>query len=124
MYSRPTERDEGALGVTVVVYVAVAVSAGDPRAATTGEPGGKPCGVCDGGVTTAVWYDDLWTLHPRAQCSLPGTGWPASREHADSFSDLSRKATRDFGIVAARIERAILSLGGFARVHLYRVPAH
>ena len=51
---------------------------------------------------------------------MPGVVWLASREHADSFSDLSPAAARDFGVIVARIERAILDLGGFARVHLYR----
>jgi diadenosine tetraphosphate (Ap4A) HIT family hydrolase len=44
----------------------------------------------------------------------------ASREHADSFSDLSDGTARSFGPIVARVERAILGLGGFARVHLYR----
>lgn len=91
-----------------------------PEPPRRGEAGGKPCGICGDAVTSAVWHDDLWTLHPPAQCSLPGTVWLASREHADSFSDLSEEAARDFGVVTARVERAILSLGGFARVHLYR----
>jgi diadenosine tetraphosphate (Ap4A) HIT family hydrolase len=46
--------------------------------------------------------------------------WLASREHADSFSDLCEAAQSDFGKIVARVERAILGLGGFARVHLYR----
>jgi diadenosine tetraphosphate (Ap4A) HIT family hydrolase len=46
--------------------------------------------------------------------------WLASREHVDSFSDLPPEAAADFGRVAARVERAILALGGIGRVHLYR----
>lgn len=91
-----------------------------PEPPRRGEEGGKPCGICGDGVTSAVWHDDLWTLHPPVQCSLPGTVWLASREHADSFIDLSEAAARSFGVVTARVERAILGLGGFARVHLYR----
>ncbi|MGH3425198.1 MAG: hypothetical protein ACRDO8_10740 [Nocardioidaceae bacterium] len=52
--------------------------------------------------------------------SLPGTVWIASREHADSFSDLSEAAAEAFGPLAARVERAVLGLGDVARVHLYR----
>jgi diadenosine tetraphosphate (Ap4A) HIT family hydrolase len=44
----------------------------------------------------------------------------ASREHADSFGDLSPQAQANFGVVTARVERALLSVGDFARVHLYR----
>ena len=39
---------------------------------------------------------------------------------ADSFADLPDDVAGDFGRVAARVERAVLSLGGYARVHLYR----
>jgi diadenosine tetraphosphate (Ap4A) HIT family hydrolase len=38
----------------------------------------------------------------------------------DSFSDLPEHVAADFGRVVARAERAILSLGDIARVHLYR----
>jgi diadenosine tetraphosphate (Ap4A) HIT family hydrolase len=40
--------------------------------------------------------------------------------HVDSFSDLPEPLACDFGRVAGRVERAILSLGDVARVHLYR----
>ena len=52
--------------------------------------------------------------------SLPGAVWLASRVHVDSFADLPDELQADFGRVAARVERAILSLGDIARVHLYR----
>jgi len=91
-----------------------------PEPPRRGEPGGPPCGVCDETNVPRVWGDDLWTLHPPRGCSLPGALWMASREHADSFSDLSPKAQTDFGVVTARVERALLSVGDFARVHLYR----
>lgn len=48
------------------------------------------------------------------------TVWLASQVHADSFSDLPDEVAADFGKVAARVERAVLSLDGVARVHLYR----
>ena len=38
----------------------------------------------------------------------------------DSFADLPEELAADFGRVCARVERAILSLGDVARVHLYR----
>ena len=91
-----------------------------PEPPRRGEPGGPPCGVCDETNVPRVWGDDLWTLHPPRGCSLPGALWMASREHADSFSDLSPEAQADFGVVTARVERALLSVGDFARVHLYR----
>ncbi len=91
-----------------------------PEPPRRGEPGGEPCGICEGAATSAVWHDELWSVHPPVGGSMPGVVWLASREHADSFSDLSDEAAADFGLIAARVERAILGLGGFARVHLYR----
>ena len=91
-----------------------------PEPPRRGEPGGPPCGICSGKSTPPVWSDDNWTLHPPVQGSLPGAVWLASRAHVDSFSDLPDELAADFGRVAARVERAILSLGDVARVHLYR----
>jgi len=91
-----------------------------PEAPRRGEPGGPPCAICSMEVTAAVWSDENWTLHPPMGGSLPGTVWLASRVHVDSFRDLPESLARDFGPVAARVEKAILSLGGTARVHLYR----
>jgi diadenosine tetraphosphate (Ap4A) HIT family hydrolase len=91
-----------------------------PEPPRRGEPGGEPCGICSGNVTDALWHDDLWTLHAPVQCSLPGTVWLASREHFDSFADMPAEQAADFGRVAGQVERAIVSLGGVGRVHLYR----
>ncbi len=91
-----------------------------PEPPRRGESGGAPCGVCQGGSTEAVWADEHWTLHPPVGGSLPGTVWLASREHVDSFVDLSPRALAAFGDIVARIERAILALDDVGRVHLYR----
>ena len=91
-----------------------------PEPARRGEPGGPPCGICTGASTSAVWSDANWTLHPPVGGSLPGSVWLASRVHVDSFADLPDALAGDFGRVAARVERAILSLDDVARVHLYR----
>jgi diadenosine tetraphosphate (Ap4A) HIT family hydrolase len=91
-----------------------------PEPPRRGEPGGDPCAICGGATTSAVWFDDRWTLHPPVGGSLPGAVWLASREHADSFSDLSPEAALSFGPIAAKVETAILSLGDIARVHVYR----
>jgi len=91
-----------------------------PEPPRRGEPGGEPCAICAGHVTKALWHDDTWTLHAPVGGSLPGAVWLASIEHVDSFADLPESAAASFGKVAARVERAILSLGGVGRVHLYR----
>ena len=91
-----------------------------PEPPRRGEPGGPPCAICEGGTTSALWSDEHWTLHPPVGGSLPGSVWLASKVHADSFSDLPADAANAFGPVAARVERAILTLGEIGRVHLYR----
>jgi diadenosine tetraphosphate (Ap4A) HIT family hydrolase len=91
-----------------------------PEPPRRGEAGGEPCGICEGAVTDAVWQDELFTLHPPVGGSLPGAVWLASREHVDSFQDLSPEAAAAFGPLAGRIERAIFALGDIGRVHLYR----
>jgi diadenosine tetraphosphate (Ap4A) HIT family hydrolase len=91
-----------------------------PEPPRRGELGGEPCGICTHQATPAVWESDHFTLHPPVQGSLVGAVWLASREHVDSFKDLSAEAAAAFGPLIARVERAILGLGGVGRVHLYR----
>ncbi len=89
-----------------------------PEPPRRGEPGGDPCRICE--QDEGIWADERWVLHTPVGGSLPGTLWLASRAHVDSFADLPEDLSADFGRVTARIERAILSLGDIARVHLYR----
>jgi diadenosine tetraphosphate (Ap4A) HIT family hydrolase len=89
-----------------------------PEPRRRGEPGGEECGVC--GREDHIWRDDTWAVYNPVGGSIPGTVWLASRVHVDSFMDLPPEALNDLGRVVALIERAVLSLGGFARVHLYR----
>lgn len=91
-----------------------------PEPPRRGEPGGEPCGVCEGYATAPVWSDAYWTVHPPVGGSLRGAVWLASRQHVDSFMDLPPDVAADFGRVVGIVERAILSLGDVARVHLYR----
>ncbi|GAB3430352.1 hypothetical protein GCM10027569_76210 [Flindersiella endophytica] len=89
-----------------------------PEPPRRGEPGGEPCHLCT--QNEGIWSDENWVLHNIAAGSLPGTVWLASRIHVDSFADLPDALAADYGRVVARIERAILSLGEIARVHVYR----
>lgn len=91
-----------------------------PEPPRRGEPGGEPCAICGGATTGALWSDELWTLHAPVGGSLPGAVWVASREHFDSFTDMPPDYAADFGRLASRVERAILSLGDVGRVHLNR----
>ena len=80
-----------------------------PEPPRRGEPGGEPCGLCGGGATAPVWEDEYFTLHPPVGGSMPGHLWLASRDHVDSFCDLSPEAAEAFGPLVARVERAILA---------------
>lgn len=92
-----------------------------PEPPRRGDPGGEPCRVCPGedGPDT-IWSDARWILNHGTGTSIPGTVWLTTREHVDSFADLSRGAAHEFGVLAGRIDRAVLALPGVARVHLYR----
>ena len=68
-----------------------------PEPPRRGEEGGEPCGLCAGQATSAVWQDEHFSLHPPVGGSLAGAVWLASREHVDSFSDLSPEAAAAFG---------------------------
>jgi diadenosine tetraphosphate (Ap4A) HIT family hydrolase len=91
-----------------------------PEPPRPGDPGGQPCHLCGTDSDGAIWSDEHWVLRNPGQTSLPGTVWLASRVHADSFADLPEPLARSYGVVAGRIERAILSLGDIGRVHVYR----
>ncbi len=91
-----------------------------PEPPRRGEPGGEPCGVCEGHTIAKVWEDEHWTLHPPVGGSLPGTVWAASKVHVDSFADLPAGAQATFGPLCARVDAALMARGDVGRVHLYR----
>ncbi|MDX6282033.1 MAG: hypothetical protein QOH03_3104 [Kribbellaceae bacterium] len=97
-----------------------------PEPLRTGEPGGDPCGFCawlahpESSERTPLWSNDEWVLCRATEVTIPGLVWLASRGHHDSFADLPDKVAASFGPVAGRVERAILSLGDIARVHVNR----
>lgn len=92
-----------------------------PEPPRRGEPGGPPCTVCPGEDNEhTIWSDEHWILNHGVGTSLPGAVWLTTREHCDSFGDLPPDRAREFGELAGRIDRAILTLPDVARVHLYR----
>jgi len=93
-----------------------------PEPPRPGDPGGPDCRICSGpaGEQTVIWSNSHWVLRNPGRTSLPGAVWLAAREHHDSFADLPANLSVQFGPLVGRIERAVLGLGGIARVHLYR----
>jgi diadenosine tetraphosphate (Ap4A) HIT family hydrolase len=94
-----------------------------PEPPRPGDPGGPPCRICtrrDEPDEHEIWRDDHWVLRVPGQTSLPGTVWLATWDHHDSFADLAPALAAEYGPLAGRIERAILSLGDVGRVHVNR----
>lgn len=94
-----------------------------PEPPRPGDPGGPPCRICSDHNERdehEIWRDEHWVLRVPAQTSLPGTVWLATWDHHDSFADLPADLAAEYGALAGRIERAILSLGDVGRVHVYR----
>jgi diadenosine tetraphosphate (Ap4A) HIT family hydrolase len=99
------------------VTLADPVPTEEPR---EGEPGGEPCGFCAMPESDAVWANTHWRLISRSWSPNPGGMLLLSRAHVDTLSEMAAERQQEFGIIAAAIERAIMGLGGVARVHLYR----
>jgi SAM-dependent methyltransferase len=89
----------------------------DPREGDRGGPACRYCAIQDG---DAVWSNAHWRLVSRAWSPIPGGMLLLSKAHVDTLSDMPLSRQREFGQIAAAVEDAILSLGGVARVHLYR----
>jgi diadenosine tetraphosphate (Ap4A) HIT family hydrolase len=92
-----------------------------PEPPRRGEAGGEPCWLCSGeDYEHTIWSNEHWVLNHGVQTSLPGSVWLTTRVHCDSFGDLPVERAREFGELAGRIDRAILTLPDVARVHVYR----
>ncbi|MBI1376217.1 MAG: hypothetical protein GC157_01850 [Frankiales bacterium] len=89
-----------------------------PEPPRTGE-GGRPCGACEHGIERAVWADDRWLLVPLEPTPVP-TVLLEPRAHLDSV-DLDEAMAADLGVLTLHLERVLLGLGGFARVHVMKI---
>jgi diadenosine tetraphosphate (Ap4A) HIT family hydrolase len=78
------------------------------------------CETCARPDEDFIWTDARWRLHGFRQTPFPGTVLLMPRGHHDSYADLPDDLLREVGPLSARIERAILGLGGIGRVHVCR----
>jgi diadenosine tetraphosphate (Ap4A) HIT family hydrolase len=78
------------------------------------------CGQCARTDDTFVWTDDHWRLTAYRPTEFLGAVLLQTRDHHDSFADMPDDLLAELGPLTARIERAILRLGGVARVHVLR----
>ncbi len=75
------------------------------------------CGTSDDGY---IWVDERWRVRALPRPSgLPAALVLETRSHLD-LGDLSNLLATELGILTVRLERAMRSLDGVARVHVYR----
>lgn len=83
--------------------------------------GGVGCGACAAPDEEYLWADADWRLRSTAEPSgLPLVLLLEPRIHAD-LSDLPSPLRAGMGEMLYRVEAAMMSLGGIARVHVSRI---
>jgi diadenosine tetraphosphate (Ap4A) HIT family hydrolase len=91
-----------------------------PEPPRRGEDGPESCPACQEPLRNAIWSDDHWVL--RAQPEPPNLPVVVILEPVGHYDliDLPAELSAGLGPMIQRVERAILSLGGIARVHVNR----
>jgi diadenosine tetraphosphate (Ap4A) HIT family hydrolase len=82
--------------------------------------GGVDCRRCQAPDDEYVWTTDRWRLLALGPTGLPLVLMLESREHYSEPGDLPDELAAELGVLLARIERAIRSIGEFGRVHVCR----
>jgi diadenosine tetraphosphate (Ap4A) HIT family hydrolase len=81
---------------------------------------GADCGACAKPDGEYLWTDELWRLAAPAPNGLPVVVLLEPREHYAEPGDLPDEVARELGVMLARVERAVRSVGEIARVHVCR----
>lgn len=83
--------------------------------------GGVDCWTCNAKDEDFLWTNEHWKLSVgNMPPSIPMIALLHPREHYAEPGDVPDDLAADFGVVVARIERAIRSIGEIARVHVCR----
>jgi diadenosine tetraphosphate (Ap4A) HIT family hydrolase len=83
--------------------------------------GGQGCLRCAAPDADYAWVSERWRLRPLAEPSgLPVVLMLEPRSHYAEPGDLPDELAADLGVLIARIERAIRSIGEIGRVHVCR----
>ena len=91
------------------------------REAPRAGEGGVDCRRCDAPDDDFLWTNDRWRLFALEEPSgLPLVVLLEPREHFAEPGDLPDELASELGLLVARIERAIRSLGELGRVHVCR----
>ncbi|WP_220140310.1 HIT family protein [Kitasatospora acidiphila] len=93
-----------------------------PEPPRNGEHGTEDCFTCKRGEDdpTVIWANENWMVRTVSEpAALPAMLMLVPRAHHD-LVDLPPELAVEMGGMIQRVERAILSLGGIARVHVNR----
>ncbi|WP_419997546.1 hypothetical protein [Streptomyces boninensis] len=93
-----------------------------PEPARVGEDSTAGCDSCALSDTDTLWADEHWRVSPlpdSANTGIPGGALLEPRAHLD-LGELPMERMVELGPMIQRMERALLSLGGIARVHVNR----
>ena len=83
--------------------------------------GGVGCSACAAPEEESLWTDDNWRVRSTVEPSgLPLVLLLEPRVHAD-LHDLPTPLRAGMGEILCRVEAAMTSLGGIARVHVSRI---
>ena len=89
-----------------------------PEPPRNGENGPEGCGGCSRPDSDFLWTDEYWRLSGLSEpAALPAMVLLQPRGHYD-LHDLPAERAAELGPMLQRVERAIMSLGGVARVHV------
>ena len=94
-------------------------------AALTPEPtihgqGGIDCRACAKPDSDYLWTAERWRVRRLEPGGLPVVVILEPREHFAGPADLPDELAREQGVMLGRVERAVLAVGGIARVHIGR----
>lgn len=83
--------------------------------------GGVECRSCGREDEAFLWTSEHWRIStPEKPSGVPVLVFLNSRAHYADPGDLPDEIAADFGIVLARLERAVKSVGQIGRVHISR----
>ena len=82
--------------------------------------GGAGCRSCSAPDDNYLWTDDCWRLLAPPRNGLPIVVLLEPRQHFAEPGDLPDDLARDLGVMLARVERAVRSVGEIGRVHVCR----
>jgi len=93
----------------------------DAEVPRSGDPGGAPCGTCEGkGAGARIWENERWTVKPMPRSGMPLILMLEPREHLD-YTDLDDDLAAEFGRLSVWLSRIMTNLPHVGRVHVMRI---